>query len=138
MTLGHKTRLAAALLAVVLAGGSHTSAQNTNDPPPPPSGRGGRFGGPGGPGGPAGLMLGSVNLTDAQKDQVRSIMQAHQPEMQTLGDKARAARGALQAAIAADAVDENAIRARSADVAAVDADMAVAQARLRGEIFQIL
>jgi periplasmic protein CpxP/Spy len=132
--------LGLALVAALLAAGGHASAQNTNDPQAPPSGRpGGRFGRPGGPGGPlGGLMLGRLNLTDAQRDQVKSLMQSHQSDMKALGDRAAAARAALQSAISADVVDEGLIRARSADLAAVEADMAVAQARLRSEIFQIL
>ena len=38
----------------------------------------------------------------------------------------------------ADALDEATIRAKSSEVAAVDADTAVARARIRVEIFQIL
>jgi Spy/CpxP family protein refolding chaperone len=42
------------------------------------------------------------------------------------------------AAVTADGVDETLIRAKSADVAAVDADMAVARARAHAEFVQIL
>ena len=38
----------------------------------------------------------------------------------------------------ADTVDENLIRAKSADAAAVEADMAVARARAHAEFMQIL
>jgi Spy/CpxP family protein refolding chaperone len=105
-------------------------------------GRGGpgRFGGRGlmGLGGPAIAGLERVGLTDAQKDQIKTIMQSHQDDMRSLATRERDARQALNNAITADVADEGLIRARSADVAAVEADMAVAQARIRGEILQIL
>jgi periplasmic protein CpxP/Spy len=129
-----------ALLALGVSAGVHASAQNTNGEPRPFSGRMGP-GGPGGPGrGPGGAMglLRGLDLTDAQKDQVKTIMQSHQEERKALGDRARTAHQALQAAITAETVDEALIRQRSADVAAVDADMAVADARVHAEVWQIL
>jgi Spy/CpxP family protein refolding chaperone len=115
---------------------------------PPFRGRGGpggpgRFGGPGGPPhlgpmGPAGIALNRLGLSDAQKDQAKAIMQAHQQDLKGLGDRERGAREALNAAVSADVMDEGAIRARAADVAAVEADSAVLQARIRAEVFQIL
>jgi len=129
--------ISAGLLALVSAG-VYASAQNTNGGPRPFSGRMGP-GGPGGPGrgGPM-MLLRGLDLTDAQKDQVKSLMQSHAEERKALGDRARAAHQALQAAITADSVDEALIRQRSADVAAVDADMAVAEARTHAEVWQIL
>ena len=47
------------------------------------------------------------------------------------------AREALEDAMAGT-FDESAIRARAADVAAVDVDVAVAQGRIYSEVFQIL
>ena len=41
-------------------------------------------------------------------------------------------------AVTADTIDEALIRQKSAEVAAVDADMAVARARAHAEVFQIL
>ena len=40
--------------------------------------------------------------------------------------------------INADAIDESTIRARSADVATIEADMAVMRAQIRAEVWQIL
>ena len=133
--------IGASLLAFGVSAGVYASAQNTNPGAPPFSGRGpmGR-GGPGGPG-PIGVlrMLGpELGLTDAQKDLVKTIAQAHRDEQKALGDRARTAREALHAAITAETVDEALIRQRSADVAAVEADLAVAQARLHAEVWQIL
>ena len=90
----------------------------------------------GGPGGFPGLER--LGLSDAQKDQVKSIMQAHRDDVKALMDRSAPARQALEAAIAADTVDEGSIRAHSADVASIDADMAVLQARIHWEITQVL
>jgi protein CpxP len=100
----------------------------------------GRFGGPGGPGGPMGVlpMINRLNLTDAQRDQVRGLAESNRDANQALGERARAAHEALQAAITAETFDEGAIRAASAEVASVDADLAVAHAKLHSEILQVL
>lgn len=106
-----------------------------------PGGPMGRRGGPGGPGGPDGplgpMMLGRLDLTADQRDRVRQILDSHKDEQQALGDRAMKAHQALQEVITST-FDESAIRARVADVAVVDADMAVAQGRVFNEVFQIL
>ena len=84
-------------------------------------------------------MLGQqLNLTDAQKDQIKSIAASHKDEWKALADRARTAHQALNEAATADAVDESLIRQKSADAAAVDADMAVARAHAYTEVLQIL
>ena len=45
---------------------------------------------------------------------------------------------ALHGTVTADAIDESLIRQRSADVAAVDADLAVARAHAHAEVLQLL
>jgi Spy/CpxP family protein refolding chaperone len=95
-------------------------------------------GGPMGPGGAADLPLAQLNLTPQQRGTVKSIMDSHQDELKALGDREMAARGALEAAISADAIDEGAIRARVADVASVETDMALTRAHVRAEVFQVL
>jgi protein CpxP len=99
----------------------------------------GRRGGPGGPGGILGpMMIERLDLTTDQRDRVRQIVESHRAEQQALADRAMKAHQALQDVVTATTFDESAIRARSADVAAVDADVAVAQARVYGEVVQIL
>jgi Spy/CpxP family protein refolding chaperone len=142
----------AGLIALGISAGVRASAQNTNqDPgsfshqrfgPPPggPMGPGGRWFGPG-PGGPLGLlhMLGPrLNLTDAQRDQLRGIADAHRDEWKALADRSRAVHEALMNAVTADAVNEGLIRAKAADLAAVEADTAVASAYVHAEAWQIL
>ena len=127
---------------VVAAAGMSARAQGG-----PQAGAGGpglgRRGGPmrGGPGGPAGaidLPLGQLNLTAQQRDQVKSVIDSHQDEIKALADREMAAREALQKTIVADTVDDNAIRQKAADVAAVEADTAVMRAHVRAEVWQLL
>ena len=112
---------------------------------PGPMGRGmmgfggpGFRGGPGGPFGMGGFPLRGLDLTDAQHDQVKAIMESHRDEQKAIGDRMQAARKALHEAIAADTFDEAAVRAKAAEIGAVEADAAVLQARIKGEIFAIL
>lgn len=138
--------IGAAVMALGLAAAVLASPQN-NPGPGGPGGfmgpRGGRMGGPmmGGPMAPlAGLRMltDRLGLTDAQKTQVKSIVESHRAAWKALADRAFQAHQALNAAIDADTVDEGAIRSAAAGVAAVDADMAVARAHARAEIFQVL
>ncbi len=134
----------AGLLALGVSAGAfvHAQDQNTNPQPPPFRGRGMGPGGPGrGPGGPMGMlpMLGPrIGLTDAQKDQIKAIADTHKDDWKTLADRSRAAHMAVDAAISADTIDEASIRQKSAEAAAVEADIAVARAHARAEVWQIL
>jgi Spy/CpxP family protein refolding chaperone len=84
-------------------------------------------------------MLGpQLGLTDTQKDQIKAIADAHKDEWKALGDRARTAHLALDAAITADTVDDALIRQKSAEAAAVDADTAVARAHAHAEVLQVL
>ena len=114
------------------------SAQGQGGGQPPVGGRRGGPGGPGGPMGAIGIPLQRLDLTDAQREQVKGIMESHQAELRTLGEKAMTARRALDQAVTAETVDEGAIRARAADVAAIESDLAVARARIHADVFQIL
>lgn len=97
------------------------------------------FMGRGGPGGPmGGLMLGELDLTEAQREQVRTIMETRRAADEPLMERAQAARQALQTAIQTQPVDEATIRARSADLATIEADLAVSRARLQAEILALL
>jgi periplasmic protein CpxP/Spy len=140
------TAIGAGVLALGIGTGLYASVQNTNQGPPPFRGRGMGPGGPGrgdpfGPGGPIGMLpmlARELGITDAQKDQIKAIAESHRDEWKGLADRGRAAHQALNAAVTADAVDENLIRQRSAEAAAVDADIAVARARAHAEVFQVL
>ena len=103
-----------------------------------PGGPGMRGGPGGGPGGMFGPELRALELTDAQREQVKAIMESHREGQKVEREKMMTARKALHDAIAADPFDEAAIRAAAGAVGALDADAAVEQARIRAEIFGIL
>jgi periplasmic protein CpxP/Spy len=139
--------LGAGLVALTAVAGAfaHAQDQNTSQAAAPFSGRGpggpggrGRFGGPGGPMGMLPMLGRQIDLTDAQKDQIKAIADSHNDDWTALATRARAAHQALNAAVMADTIDEALIRQKSAEVAAVDADVAVARAHAKAEVFQIL
>jgi periplasmic protein CpxP/Spy len=137
----------ALLLALGVSAGLYASAQNTSQNPPPfRSGRSGgpgrpgpgRWGGPGGPMGMLPMLRREIALTDTQHDEIKAIADSHKDEWQALGDRARKAHAALNDAVTAETLDDGLIRQKSAEVAAVDADLAVARAHAHAEVFQIL
>jgi Spy/CpxP family protein refolding chaperone len=85
-----------------------------------------------------GLPLRALDLTDAQREQVRGIMTARQPEFRALHERLRTTRQAEQAAVTRVPVDENEVRTRVSELSAVQADLAVLRARVHEQIFQVL
>jgi periplasmic protein CpxP/Spy len=79
-----------------------------------------------------------IGLSDTQRDQIKAIADSHKDEWQALADRARKAHEALNDAVTADTIDDGLIRQKSAEVAAVDADMAVARAHAHADALQIL
>ena len=141
----HLTRvglgIGAALIALGMAAGAVAAHQNTNGEQPPF--RGGRMGPPMGRGpgsGPMGMLgpIQRLGLSDAQKEQVKGIIESRAEEFRTLGERAAAARRGLQGAMTADPVNDALIRQKSAEVASVEADLAVASAHARAEVLTIL
>ena len=47
-------------------------------------------------------MIAELDLTDAQHDQMKSIIDPRRDELQALGDRAHAARESLRASVMAD------------------------------------
>jgi periplasmic protein CpxP/Spy len=136
--------ISATIIVLGLVAGAF--AQNTTGAGDPFTGRGGPgwrgdFGRPGGRGGVLGAlgpMVRQLNLSDAQKERLKSIEASHRDDVKALGDRAVAAHQGLEAAVTAETFDEATIRSRSTEVAAVEADMAVARARVRAEVLQVL
>jgi periplasmic protein CpxP/Spy len=99
------------------------------------------FGGPGGPmmGGPRGMMLGMLaerlGLTDAQKEQIKSIVQQHRDEIAPLGKAARGAREALMDA-AHSGADDGTLQQKANDLGAAESQLALATAKVQALIFQ--
>jgi protein CpxP len=82
--------------------------------------------------------LRGLDLSDAQKEQVRTIMDSHKDEFQQIGTRMRDAQRAFAEATRADTIDEAAIRAKATAVAAVMADEAILRAKVHGEVAGIL
>jgi Spy/CpxP family protein refolding chaperone len=100
--------------------------------------RGGRFaGGPGfGPGlPPLNVLAVALELTDAQQEQIRSILSGHRDAMRQNGERMRSAHQAVEAAVRAPEVNEGAIRSAVASLSQVQADAAVLRAQVRHEVY---
>ena len=126
--------LAGALVAGVLLVGTvaEVAAQDGRGRP----GFARRGGGSGGLGllGPGGAGLDGANLTEAQKEQVKSIVETHRDEMRGLLDRQADARRELAASVERGQVDD----AAANDVGAASAALALAEARMRLEVLQVL
>ena len=83
-------------------------------------------------------LLRGLDLTDQQRQQVRTIMENHKSDFQQVRQKMRAAMEAQHAAATATPPDEATIRAKAAEVGAAQGDLAVLMTRVRAEVFQIL
>ena len=155
MTTIFRTTAIVSILAVSGLTLATTFAQD--GPPPGEPGAHRRGPGPGGPegfGGPAGhrgpmagpmgllgelgLGLRALELTDAQREQIRGIAKNHEAEFREIGARLRTAHRAVNALVTADTVDEAAIRARSTELGAVEADAAVMRAKVHQEVFSVL
>jgi Spy/CpxP family protein refolding chaperone len=144
MTKSWKYAIAGAL-AVVLSGtglgGSSVLAGQVPAGPDPQAGRFERMGrtarGPRAAFG-LGVALGQLGLTDDQWTQIRTIQQEHRDELRLLGQRARTTRRGIDQAVAAQTVDEGAIRAAVAAWGEVETDMALLRARMRAQVMQVL
>ena len=149
MTTGIRLTLAAGALALAVASVPTLLADGNQDPQGPPPGGGMHGRGPGGPmgrgpGGPMG-MLGDIGpairhagITTEQQEQIKNVIDSHRDEFKAIGERMRTARDGMRAAAEADSVDENTIRAKSQEVAGVEADQAILGAKVRAEILTLL
>jgi len=139
MTTRLKTTIAAGAAALMLAGAAPLLL--AQDQPPQQQQRQ-RRGGPGfdGPRGMrgGGMEFRGLDLTDDQRAQLRKIREARQPEFKAAGEKLHAAREGMRALIEADSINESAIRGKSQEVAAAEAEVAILNAKVRAESMQIL
>jgi protein CpxP len=122
--------LTLATAAAIIAGGlTSAPAQGTND-----SAAGTRPG--------RGQILQRIakklNLTDDQKSQIKAVLSADKDTLKSLFGQLHGARKNLRAAIHASDANETAVRAASAKVAGVQADLAVERMKLYGKIAPIL
>ncbi len=108
----------------------------------PPGGRGahaGRMGRRGGP--PLGgqlMHLRALDLSEAQREQIRSIHVQSGEATRAVDQRVRVARQALQDAVTADGVNEGAIRAVANELGMAEGEAAVHRAYLYAQVWQML
>ena len=127
---------AAALALTVVAAAAAMHAQG-------PLSRGDRgWAGPGGDGRGFGLLrelgIRHLDLSDAQQEQVRGILESHRAEFTNIRERLRVAFRNLNDVVTGSSFDEAAVRSRSAEVAAVQSDAAVLRAKVHSEVWSIL
>lgn len=133
-----RTLTAGVLVASLLATGAAFAQAPAGGPGRGgPGGRGARFGGPGGPG-ELGLPLGQLNLSDAQRQQIRDLAQKRAQDGDAVQARLRAALEARRQAMEAVPVNEGAIRSTTADLVAAETDVAIQQAHLRADVLALL
>jgi Spy/CpxP family protein refolding chaperone len=79
-----------------------------------------------------------LDLTDDQKARLKTIAESHHEEFKAAGEKSRAAHEGMRTLMQADTIDESAIRAKSAEIAAAQADVMILNAKVRRESMQVL
>jgi periplasmic protein CpxP/Spy len=153
MLLEHKMIAASVAAAATLVVASASFAQTASQAPPPkahvvttpgqaspPPGAGtanqpGNAGRERGRG--AGVMAG-LNLTQAQRDELRTFREAQRKDTEALREKMRTARQGLREAMRADVPDEAAVRSAASAVAALEVDRAALRARAKGQFMGVL
>jgi protein CpxP len=147
MTTRIKTMFAAGAAAVMLAGAAPLVMAAQDQPqaqqrerrgPGGPDGMRGPRGGMRGPGAFGGPEFRNLDLTDDQRAQLRKIREARAAELKAAAEKIGAARQGMRQLLTADSINEGAIRAKSQEVAAAEAELAILNAKLRKESMQIL
>src|SRR5471030_3055233 len=84
-----------------------------------------------------GGKLRDLNITEAQRTAARATLKTHAPTMMPLVRKLVSERRALHDLVRADQPDETAIRAQSARVASIQAELAVESSRLAVDLRKI-
>jgi Spy/CpxP family protein refolding chaperone len=108
-------------------------------PGPGPAGGPGEGRGPGG--GPAMLIgewLRELDMTDAQFEKIRTILDAHRDQAKAIEDRQQGARKALREAMVADTADEATVRQKALSVGTLDADLAVLSLKTYKAAFAVL
>lgn len=85
----------------------------------------------------AGVMAG-LNLTQAQRDELRAVREAQRKDGEVLREQMRTARQGLREAMRADVPDEAAVRSAASAVAALEVDRAALRARAKGRFMAVL
>jgi Spy/CpxP family protein refolding chaperone len=97
-------------------------------------GRGGRGFGPGAPG----LALNELNLTDAQREQVREIRDRYQEQTRTLSRRLADLAAKQRQAIETIPVNETLIASATQDMTQAQVEIAVQEAHVNADIWAVL
>jgi Spy/CpxP family protein refolding chaperone len=134
MLLQQKTLIASVAAAAGLVFAAAGYAQTATQAPPQAAPAAGARA-PRQPGAGAAARL---NLTQAQRDQIRALREAQRNDTRALGEKMRAARQQLREVMRTDPPDEAAVRAAAEAVAAIEVDHAALRARSRAQFMKVL
>lgn len=134
--------LIAAVVAAVFLAGAAISVTAQAGPRGSQGPRMGMARGPGGPGAMGGGFglpgLRQLDLSDAQKEQIRNIQQSHRDEARQIAQRTEVAHRDLNLAAQGNVVDEANIRAKANALAAVIADGTIHRAKVNAEVFNVL
>jgi len=123
-----KLRVVASVLALLL--GSATIGAYAQDPGPAGNGFGGRGHGHG-----FGFMARELNLTDAQRAQIKTIMQSNRASMKTVATQMAQNRAAMLTATANGAYDAAKIQVLAGQQAQLEAAMIVNRESVKHQIY---
>jgi periplasmic protein CpxP/Spy len=119
--------------AAVLLGTALSQSQTASDTPPPPM-HGHEFG----MHGPMGEFFSrQLDLTDAQKEQMKAVLQKEHPTVRPLMEQSRAMEQQLRQ-YAEGNYDEKKVSALATQKAQVDAQLAIQRTRIESELYQLL
>jgi Spy/CpxP family protein refolding chaperone len=129
-------RLLIAAVAVLL-GSAIAKSQTAEDAPPPPPPMHGHEFGMEGEGRMMGFFAHSLNLTDEQKSQMKSILQKEHPTIKPLVQQQRQIDGQLRQYVEGT-YDEVKVRALAVQKSQVETELTVAHTRVHNELYQVL
>ena len=136
----NRVRNMGAVMAVVSL--CAVGAAQAQGPGPRGDGDGRGRGGPGGPGGRGGgammLPVRELGLTDAQREQVQQIRTANREATLAAQKAVREAENAQRVAVQTVPLNESLVRSTTQSLALAQTDLAVQEARMFNDIWQLL
>jgi protein CpxP len=138
MKLNNVKAAALALALSVSAAGTVALAQSEAQPSQAREGHGRKWRGEGRMGGHRGGHLGGIELTEAQKTQVKQIHENHRAATSTLRAEMHAKREELHQLTSGATFDEAAVHAKLTEIAGIETKLMAAQFRVRQETQAIL
>jgi protein CpxP len=128
-------KIAVVAVALMLPAGA-ALAQDATPPPPPPHAHGPRGGGFGAP--MFGLFGHQLDLTDAQKTQIKAIMSKERPTLKPLLQQVGQGQAQLRQLELGSTFDEGQARTIATQQSQSVTELAVQRARVEAELIQVL